>query len=212
MLNEPSVMPTIDRNYDADHPLKILRLDLTMERIRVDLRASDPLRNENRDHPGHMTGLDASYARLFERYKRSDSPSVKYTAEFESARLTKQPDLPLWIDALSRHSGTPIQGLAHQVLAEHVAPRFKTEGRQLAGADRGGLVTAALAPDPVDHRLVPAELPRLENVRTTQQWTRFGLVQVVYGSEPRGQSGYAMLFERRGTRWIFLCVVSSWIS
>jgi hypothetical protein len=126
--------------------------------------------------------------------------------------LTNKPDLPLWVDALSRHRGTPIQDLARQVLARYVAPRFKTEGRQLAGADHAELVSAALAPDAVDPRLVPAQLPRLEDIRTAQQWTRFGLVDVMYGSEPRGQSGYTMLFERRGNGWVFLCVVSSWIS
>ena len=45
-------MLTINRNYGPDHPLKILRLDLTMERIRVDLNdAREFLRNENREDP-----------------------------------------------------------------------------------------------------------------------------------------------------------------
>jgi hypothetical protein len=212
MINEPSLMPTINRNYGPDHPLKILRLDLTMERIRVDLKASEYLRFENRENPIGQGELDTTYVPLLERYKRSDSVSVKYTAEFESARLTNQPNVPLWIDALSERSGTPIQGMAQQVLATHVFPQFKAEGRQLDGVERAELVTAALAPEPVDPRLMPSPLPKPENVRNVRQWTKFGLVDVLFGSGPRAESGYSMLFERRGNRWVFLCVVSSWIS
>jgi hypothetical protein len=132
-VNEPSLMPTINRNYGPDHPLKILRLDLTMERIRVDLKARECLHSENRESPVGQAGLDASYVRLLERYKRSDSPRVKYTAEYESSLLTKRPNLELWIDALSQQSGTPIQGLAVQVLAHYVAPRFKDRGPSARG-------------------------------------------------------------------------------
>jgi HEAT repeat protein len=211
-VNEPSLMPTINRNYGPDHPLKILRLDLTMERIRVDLNARSYLRNENCENPAGSADLDGSYVRLLERYRRSDSPRVKYTAEFESSRLTKQPDLELWINALSQPSGTPIQGWAVQVLADYVDPRFKTEGRQLAGTERAELAAAALKPEAVDPRLIPTPLPRPEDVRNARQWSRFGLVDLGVGSGPRGQSGYSMLFERRGNRWVFLCVVSSWLS
>jgi HEAT repeats len=212
LLNEPSLMPTINRNYGPDHPLKILRLDLTMERIRVELNAREYLHNENRENPGTQADLDASYVRLLERYKRSDSLPVKYTAEFESARLTKQPNLDLWIDALSQQAGTPIQELALRVLADYVATPFKTEGRQLDGAEHAELATAALKPEAVDPRLIPTQLPRPENVRNARRWSRFGLVDLAFGSGPRGQSGYSMLFERRGNRWVFLCVASTWIS
>jgi hypothetical protein len=211
-LSEPNLMPTINRDYGPDHPLKVLRLDLTMERIRVDLKAREYFRSENREDPRNLADLDASYVRLLERYKRSESAPVKYAAEFESARLTKQPDLALWIDALSRHSGTPIQELALQVVADHVAARFKTEGRQLEGTERTGLAAAALKPEAADPGLVPRPLPSPENVRQARQWSRFGLVDLGFGSGPRGQSGYSMLFERRGNRWVFLCVVLSWIS
>jgi hypothetical protein len=110
-VNEPSLMPTINRNYGPDHPLKILRLDLTMERIRVDLNARSYLRNENRENPAGSADLDGSYVRLLERYRRSDSSRVKYTAEFESSRLTKQPDLELWINALSQLSPTEMRAV-----------------------------------------------------------------------------------------------------
>src|SRR5262245_53796492 len=65
---------------------------------------------------------------------------------------------------------------------------------------------------PADPRLVPAPLPSRDNIKAAQRSTRFGVVKVAYGSGPRGQSGYAMLFERRGNRWVFLCVILSWIS
>jgi hypothetical protein len=138
-----------------------------MERIRVDLKAREQLRHENRENP---------------------------------------------MAALAQHSGTPIQELARAVFATHVFSRFKSEGRQVGGAEREELVAAALAPDALDPRLVPSNLPKAENVRMVRAWNGFGLVDVGFGSEPLGQSGFSMLFERRGSRWIFLCVVSSWIS
>jgi hypothetical protein len=99
-----------------------------------------------------------------------------------------------------------------QVLAHYVAPRFKTEGRQLAGTERAELAAVALRPEAADPSLLPTQLPKAENVRNARQWSRFGLVDLAFGSGPRGQSGYSMLFERRGNRWLFLCVVSTWIS
>jgi hypothetical protein len=206
LLNEPNLMPAVNRNYGPDHPLKILRLDLTMERIRVDLNARESLSHENVDSPIDHGALDASYLPLLERYKRSDSPAVKYTAEFESARLTKQPSLDPWIAALSQQSGTPIQTLAVRVLEDYLPTRFRTDGRQSAGTERAQLVTAARKPEAVDPRLVPAQLPRPENISDVRQWSRFALVDVRFLS-----TGYSMLFERRGGRWVFLCVVSPYL-
>jgi hypothetical protein len=192
--------------------MKILRLDLAMERIRVDLKTREELGQENHENPLQHTQLDVSYLRLLERYKRADSVPVKYTAEFESARLTKNPNLVLWIDALAQQAGTPIQGMAVQVLGDFLVPRFMAEGRQLAGAERAELVSAALKPEAVDARLLPAPLPLPENIRNARQWSRFALVDVRQGSPPRDQSFYSMLFERRGNRWVFLCPVATWIS
>ena len=212
MLNEPNLLPTINRNYGADYPLKILRLDLTMERIRVDLKASQYLRHENLEKPGTSGDLDASYVRLLDRYKGSDAPSVQYTAEFESARLGEQPSIQLWIDTLAQQPGTPYQGMAQQVIAQYALRQIDAEGRELAGADRDRLVAAALSPDPVDPRLLPQPLPRAEHIRQVQGSSRFGLVAAVFGAGPRGMSGYSLLFERRDDRWVFLCVVKGWIS
>jgi hypothetical protein len=41
---------------------------------------------------------------------------------------------------------------------------------------------------------------------------RFAVVDTVFGSGNLGQSGYSMLFERRGDRWVFLFIVRGWIS
>ena len=212
-VNMPNLLPTIDRNYGADHPLKILRLDLTMERIRVDRQPREFLPDENLDNPGRYGEIDGSYVPLLERYKRADSPAVRYSAEVLSARLTKQPNLEVWIAALAAHPGTPIQQLAVRVLGEHLTPRFKSDGRELAGAERADLVAAALTPaDVADRALLPQPLPTAADVRAVRQWSRFGLVDLMFGSGPRGGSGYSMLFERRGDRWVFLCVIGGWIS
>jgi hypothetical protein len=207
--SEPNLQPTVNRNYGSDHPLKILRLDLAMERIRVDLGASQFLQHENEEIPWTSGEMDARYVPLLERYRHSDRPSVKYTAESEWTRLTGRPNLSLWIVALSKYVGTPIQQLAHSVVRQHVGPLF-ADAPELAGAARDELVAAARTPEPVDR--LKTRLPKFENVISVKQWTRFGLVDVAYGSEPRGQGGYSMLFERRDDRWIFVTLLSSWIS
>jgi HEAT repeat protein len=212
MLNEPNLQPTINRDYGADHPLKILRLDLAMERIRVDLNARRALENENIETPFTSGAIDASSVRLLERYKRSDAPSVKYTAEFETARLTGQPNVQLWIDTLAQQPGTPFQAMAQQVVAGYALRQIEAEGRGLAGAERDQLVAAAVSPEPVDPLLLPQLLPRAENIRQARRSSRFGLVDTVFGSGPLGMTGYSMLFERRNERWVFLCIVKGWIS
>jgi HEAT repeat protein len=212
MLNEPNLQPTINRDYGADHPLKTLRLDLTMERIRVDLNERRALENENIEKPFTRSAIDSSYVRLLERYKRSDAPSVKYTAEFESARLTGQPNVQLWTDTLAQQPGTPFQAMAQQVVAGYALRQIQAEGRGLTGAERDQLVAAAVSPEPVDPLLLPQSLPRAENIRQVRQSSRFGLVDAVFGSGPLGMNGYSMLFERRGERWVFLCIVKGWTS
>jgi hypothetical protein len=212
MLNEPNLLPTVNRNYGMDDPLKILRLDLTMERIRVDLKASEYLRSENRGIPGHIRELDASYVPLLERYRISESPAVRYTAELESLKLTDRPDFDVWIDALTRQGGTQFRAMAQEVLATYAERAFERNKGVLAGTERAELIAAAGRPEPVDAALLPRPLPQAESIRQVQRSGRFGLISVVVGSGPRAQSGYSMLFDRRGDRWIFLCVVRGWIS
>jgi HEAT repeat protein len=212
MLNEPNLLPTINRNYGADHPLKILRLNLTMERIRVDRNASRYLDNENLEDPRTSTRVDSSYARLFERYKRSDAPSVRYTAEYESARLTGEPNLQLWMNLLAERPASPFQDMAVNVIAPYAVEQIRREGREVTDNERDQLVAAALSPAAIEPRLLPQRRPAVENIRHVRRSSQFGLVDVGFGSGLLGQSGYSMLFERRGDRWVFVCVTGSWIS
>src|SRR4029453_12562219 len=125
MLNEPNLLPAINRDYGNEYPLKVLRLDLTMERIRVDLKARDGLANENLDWWGTSTPVDASYASLFERYRSSDALPVRHVAEYEAARLTGQPDVQFWLDTLAQRPGTPFQTMALQVLGPYADRQIK---------------------------------------------------------------------------------------
>lgn len=212
MLNEPNLLPTINRNYGPDHPLKILRLDITMERIRVDRNASRYLDNENVENPRTSTRVDSSYARLFERYKRSDAPSVRYTAEYESARLTGEPNLQLWMKVLAERPPSPFQDMAVNVIAPYAVEQISREERKVTDNERDELVAAALSPDAIEPRLLPRQPLTVENIRRVRRSSRFGLVDVGFGSGLLGQSGYSMLFEQRGDRWVFVCVAGSWIS
>lgn len=211
-LNEPNLLPTINRNYGADHPLKILRLDLTMERIRVDRAAVRYLDNENLENPRTSTRVDGSYARLFDRYTRSDAPSVRYAAEYESARLTGAPNLELWMSVLAERPPSPFQDVALRVIGQYAVEQIQREGRDVTGPERDQLVAAALSPEPIAPQLLPENRPAAANIRRVRQSSRFGLVDVGFGSGSLGQSGYSMLFERRGDRWVFVSVVRSWIS
>jgi HEAT repeat protein len=210
MLNRPNLLPTINRDYGAHEPLKRLRLDLTMERIRVDLRDSSLLRNEN-VLPETSGDLDRSYVPLLERYRRSDAPSVRYTAELESTRLTGEVDVQLWIDTLAQ-SGTPYQGMAHQVVAGYVTKQIAAEGRTLVGAERDELVAAATNPEAVDPRLLPRPALQSRDVRLARRSDRFASIATAIDAGPRAGSGYTMLLERRGERWVFLCLTNMWIS
>ena len=206
----PNLLPTINRNYGAEEPLKILRLDLTMERVRVDLRASQFLQNENL-LPGSSRAIDRSYVPLLEKYKRSDAPSVRYTAELESTKLTGQVNVQLWIDTLAQ-SGTPYQAMAQQVLADHVTRQITAEGRTLAAAERDELLATLTTAEAVDPKLHPRQALLSRDVPLVRRSDRFAMIEVVFSAGPGSGSGYTMLFERRGERWVFLCVARSWIT
>ena len=206
----PNLLPTINRNYGAEEPLKILRLDLTMERVRVDLRASQFLQNENL-FPGSSRAIDRSYVPLCQKFKRSDAPSVRYTAELESTKLTGQVNVQLWIDTLAQ-SGTPYQAMAQQVLADYVTRQITTEGRTLAGAERDELLATLTNAEAVDPKLHPRQALLSRDVPLVRRSDRFAMIEVVIGVGPRSGSGYTMLFERRGERWVFLCLARSWIT
>ena len=209
-LNGPNVRVTIRRDYGDNDPGKILRLDLVIERIRVDLTSRRNLHDDSRQYPNN--NMDASYISLLERYTHSDSLSVRVAAHEAIAGLTGQPDVQFWMDTLAQQPGTPHQAIAQGVVGQYALRNLETQGRDLAGAERDPLVAAALAPSAVDRGLLPKSPPGPENIRQVRQSNRFGLVAVVFGTAPLGMSGYSMLFERRGANWIFLCVVKMWIS
>jgi hypothetical protein len=183
-----------------------------MERIRVDLGADQYLRSENRDNPGRFEPIDGSYVGLLQRYRGSDAPSVRYTAEREVGRLTGQIELDVWIDALDRYRGSPFHGMARSVLAGY-AYRFSSQAPEVTGNERAQLIAAATTPDPLDPASRPQPLPQPANVRAVRAWNRFGTVAFIFNPEANlGASGYSMLFERRGDRWVFLTIYGGWIS
>jgi hypothetical protein len=192
----------------------VLRLDFLMEHMRVDPKAVQNWRLENIDIPGRASDLDASYAVLFDRYKRSDMPDVKYTAEYQSFRLGAQPDLQLWLDMLARPVDKKYLAIAQEIVGKVATHEIETEGPEFKDPDRDRLLAFALSPEPVNPDLLPSPQQRLrpENIRRLQSSSRFGLVDVGFGSGVMGQSGYSMLFERRGKRWVFLFVTKGWIS
>jgi hypothetical protein len=208
---ESNLMPTINRDYGASEPLKALRLDVTMERIRGDLKAIEYLARGGDFSVGFGT-IDASYVPLLERYRRSDDPSVQYAAEFQWGRLTGRRNVELWMDAFTNQRGTPFQAMAQQVIGGYALNEIDVAGRQLEAAERDELIAAVVSPNAVDGRFLPQVLPRPENIRQMRASTRFAVVDTVFGSGSLGQSGYSMLFERRGDRWVFLFIVRGWIS
>jgi hypothetical protein len=197
--------PSIDREYGADDPLKVLGLDLAMERIRADVNARQWLGWEDGDFWSSRSRiLDATYVPLFERYRQSSIPSARYTAEFESA-LLGLPNIQLWMDTLEQPEGT-FQTMARRVIGPYATDQIKSDGRQLQGGARDQLVTAALKPQPVNPGLLPRQLPQRANIRQVQGGTRFATVEVALSGH-----GYTMLFERRGERWFYLSNLNVWI-
>ncbi len=211
MIYEPSLLPAINRNYGAGHPLKILRLDAAMERIRVDATADARLDGQNIDLPWMLAEIDASYLPLLEKYKRSDSLSVRYAADFASVRLGETPNIDLWVEALASPPGAPFRNIAAEVFGNFSQG---IEKRGVEAETDQDLLQAALSPAPVDSRLLPRQLPLRPNVYKMRRLGRFAIVDVrfVSASGLESGNGYRMLFERRGARWVFVCVPVSFIS
>jgi hypothetical protein len=201
---EPSLRPALDRNYGVDVPLKRVRLDAAMERVRVDFRERDIL---DRLGDGLTGGLDGADVALLEPYRRSDAVPVRYTAEYEVAKLTRQPDLAFWLRELANPPSMVYQGIAVEVIREFALRQIDREGRDAAGADRERLVAGTLQPRTLNPAMAPTQLPRPDQIRRVRRSSRFGLVDVSFGP-----SGYSLLFELRGAQWIPLFVSSGWIS
>ena len=207
----PGLWPSIDRDYGADHPLKVLGLDFAMELIRVDVNARQGLGWEAGDvWSSGSRILDTSYLPLLEQYTQSGVPSVRYTAEFEKAILG-QPNIQMWIEALAQPDET-LQMMARRVIGPYATTHIEKEGRILQGPERDALVAAAIMPEPVAASLLPRDAIRRENVRQVQASTRFALVEVAFSAGFDSGRGYTMLFERRGNRWSYLFSVKGWLA
>lgn len=205
LRNGPGLTPSINREYGNDDPMKIVGLDLAMERIRVDVNARSWLGWEDGDFwSSRSRFLDATYVPLLDRYIRSDVPSVRYTAEFESFLLGRQ-NLQLWMDTLQQPEG-PFLMMARRVVGSYATDQIKSGGAQLQESARNALVNAAIKPQPVNPALLPNQLPERQHVQQVQSGTRFAAVEVAL----RGR-GYTMLFERRGDQWIYLLSVNGWL-
>jgi HEAT repeats len=209
---DSNLLPTINRDYGGNHPLKFQRLDIGMEHARVNVTAPDSLSYVNRDNPIRSTQLDASFVPLLERYRRSDSAAVRFTAELELTRLTRQPNLQFWIDALSQQQDSHFQQLTRSVFREHIYPRVRNEGTELEGAARETLIESAMTVRPALSNEFPSPPPDRNEIKWVKQWTRFGVVDIhLRGQRGRSASGYSLLFERREGRWSFVGVMITWI-
>jgi hypothetical protein len=145
------------------------------------------------------------------KYRRSDAPSVRYTAELQWTNFTGRPNYQLWLDTLQQQAGTPYQAMARDVLAFYAVRDVKAQGRDLVGLEREELVSAALTREAVDARYMPRTPPQAASIRQARRNDRFGLVEVIIMSGRFAEGGYSMLFERRDDRWIFLTLANGWV-
>lgn len=198
-LVESSVKPAIWRDYGTDEPLKLPRLDLEMERVRVGGMATY-------DGAGGVLGLATTDAPLLERYRRSDSLDVRYVAEREHARLTRQVNMSFWLPAFVASPSPLYERVAIDVISDEAARQIAARPGEATGADRDRLVAAALAPNAVKPHLLPQRLPRLSEIGRVRQSADYGLIEV-----SEGDRGYSMLFRRRGDAWEYLFVTARWI-
>lgn len=210
--NEPNLRPSIERNYGDRDPLKIVRLNLSMERIRVRYSLQDGLHSANATIPGEARELDRSYVPLLEPYRTSDSLNVRYAAEFAVARLTGTPDIHVMIEAIRTGREPEVRRSASALLSNFVRETIEKKGEDASAAERTELVAAARSPDLAGDPVAPRPLPAEQDIRQVRRWRTFASVVVAIGVGIDGGSGYSMLFERRDGRWVFRCVVANWIS
>jgi HEAT repeat protein len=209
-LSDPNLRPAILKNYGAQDPLKRLRLDIAMERIRV--RWNDRhFGSENSDVPGRATRVDDTYVPLFERYRTSDSANVRTAAEFQLAYVTGHPNVRFLIDTINSGPIREIRRDAVEILARYMDKQFAAHGRPAEGPDREALIVAALVPRPIGE---PGRLdaPQRSDIAAIKTWGQYGLVELRFGEGRRAQSGYSLLFTRDEGRWVFACRLLGWIS
>jgi hypothetical protein len=205
-----NLVPSFHRNYGPHAPLRVVWLDNVMTHVRIDINARDRLRQVSVDVPSRASAIDASYAPLLDRYAQSDSASVRYVAASTQARLTGKPDLRFWLEALAKETDTRFLSLAMDAISTGVLGPIDREAPLRDASAVRALAAAAIAPEPVNSALLPQRLPAAENVLRARRSGSFALVDVVFGRFDG--SGYSMLFERRGDRWVFLFATRGWIA
>ena len=97
-------------------------------------------------------------------------------------------------------------------VASYVMSQMKANGSTVTGADRDQLIATATNPEAANSRLLPRQALQPSDVGLVRRTERFASIEVVVGIAPLGGSGHTMLFERRGQRWVFLCLANTWIS
>jgi hypothetical protein len=102
--------------------------------------------------------------------------------------------------------------MAQQVLGDYLTRQIAAEGRTLEGAERDELVAAASNPEALDPRLLPRPALQPQDARLVRLSDRFASIEAAIVDGPRSGTGYTMLFERRGERWVFLCLARMWIA
>jgi hypothetical protein len=211
---EPTtLMPAIDRNYGAGHPMRLVRLAYRMREIERTGEMSGRLEGLDADLPnGYGQALDASVLPLLEPYRQSKVLSVQYTAERHAVALGAEPNLPFWMRALERNPADEVSGSAVDVIGRY-AKQQVASAATISDRDRQELIAAMQAPVSVNPSLRPQALPSPRDVDDIRRSERFALIKVSFGrGVPRGGSGYTMLFERRDDAWMFLCAIDNWIS
>ena len=212
---EPTtLMPAIDRNYGAGHPMRLVRLANRMREIERTGDMSARLEGLDADLPnGYGTALNASILPLLEPYRQSRVLAVQYTAERQAVALGAAPNLPFWMGALEGNRPDEVFRSAVGVIADYAKQQVASAPVTVSDRDRQQLIAAMRAPVPVNPSLRPRVLPSPGDVDDIRRSERFALVKVSFGrGVPRGGSGYTMLFERRNDAWVFLCSIDSWIS
>ncbi|HEY1304954.1 MAG TPA: HEAT repeat domain-containing protein [Vicinamibacterales bacterium] len=212
---EPTnLMPPINRNYGANHPMRVVRLVNRMQEIERTGEMSGRLEDLDADlQNGYRQALDASVLPLLEPYRQSKVLSVQYTAELHTISLGAAPNLPFWMKALERDPADEVFRSAVGVVGRYAKQQIASEAVTVSDRDRQQLIAAMQAPVSVNPSLRPQVPPSPGDVDDIRRSERFALIQVRFGrGVPKGDSGYTMLFERRNDAWVFLCTIDNWMS
>jgi HEAT repeat protein len=213
-LEPTTVMPAIDRNYGAGHPMRRVRLVNRMREIERTGDMSGRLDDLDDDLPnGYRLALDASIMPLLEPYRQSKSLAVQYTAERQAVALGAAPNLSFWMGALEGNPAGEVFRSAVNVLGGYAKQQIASAPVTVGARDRQQLIDAMRAPVAVNPSLRPRVPPSPGDVDDIRRSQRFALIRVTFGRGlGLGGSGYTMLFERRNDAWIFLCTIDNWIS